>query len=150
MSRNVKSITDMEEVVRHKTKEDLEGAHLFRPHKSLSLPNLCILPLGVVPKKMPEVFISILKMSCPKESSVNDAIDHQLSSVKYTLFALAVTMVTKLDKGPLLAKCDIKSTFRLCGFSFVRFFFGGERIMVKRCLWAALFLARLLNALAAF
>lgn len=53
MPRNLKSINVMEDVVRNKVKNELEGRH---PHNSWRLPNLHLLPLGVVPKKTPGEF----------------------------------------------------------------------------------------------
>ena len=78
-------------------------------------------PLGLVPKKETGQYRMIHHLSYPKGNSVNDFIDNDLCSVRYTKFDAAIEMVQQLGKGALLAKTDIKSAFRLLPVSKVDF-----------------------------
>lgn len=52
-------------------------------------------------------------LSYPGGLSVNDGIDPEACSVKYTSFDMVVKWVRTFGKGALLAKMDIESAFRL-------------------------------------
>jgi hypothetical protein len=56
-------------------------------------------------------------LSFPEHGSVNDFIDKELCSVKYSTIDDAIKMIHKLGKNAKLAKCDIKSAFRLLRLS---------------------------------
>ena len=56
-------------------------------------------------------------MSFPENGSVNDFIDKELCSVKYSTIDDAIKMIHKLGKNAKMAKCDIKSAFRLLRLS---------------------------------
>jgi hypothetical protein len=75
--------------------------------------NLRCSPIGLVPKKAPGEFRLIHHLSWPESKSVNDFIDPSMSSVKYSLFDDAIELVQQAGHECELAKCDIKSAFRL-------------------------------------
>ena len=52
-------------------------------------------------------------LSFPNGESVNDFIDKDLCSVKYTSFDTVVDSVSLIGKNCLLGKVDIKNAFRL-------------------------------------
>ena len=52
-------------------------------------------------------------MSWPQGTSVNDQIDPNMCSVKYSCFDDTVAIVQQSGPNCDLAKCDIKSAFRL-------------------------------------
>ncbi len=52
-------------------------------------------------------------LSFPPNNSVNDFIEREHCSVQYSSIDDAVKMIHDLGRNALLAKCDIKSTFRL-------------------------------------
>jgi hypothetical protein len=56
-------------------------------------------------------------LSSAKGISVNDFIDKELCSVKYSTIDDAIKMIHKLGKNAKLAKCDIKFAFRLLRLS---------------------------------
>lgn len=62
------------------------------------------LPFSVVPQKAQGEFRLINYLSCLCGSSVSDAIDPDLCTVKYASFDAAVSVISKLDNGTLLAK----------------------------------------------
>lgn len=75
--------------------------------------NLCVSPLGVVPKKKVGKFRLIHHLSHPKGDSVNDEISKEEASVSYVSFDRAVDLVRVAGPGALLVKSDILSAFRL-------------------------------------
>ena len=56
-------------------------------------------------------------MSFPEHGSVNDFIDKEFCSVKYSTIDDAIKMIHKLGNNAKLAKCDIKFAFRLLRLS---------------------------------
>ena len=56
-------------------------------------------------------------MSFPEHGSVNDFIDKELCSVKYSTIDDAIKMIHKLGKNAKLTKCDITFAFRLLRLS---------------------------------
>ena len=55
----------------------------------------------------------IHNLSYPCNNSVNDFIDLEFCSVRYSSIDDAVKIIQQLGKGAQLSKCDIKSAFRL-------------------------------------
>lgn len=69
---------------------------------------------GVIPKNhQPGKWRLILDLSFPPGSSVNDGIERELCSLKYTSVDEAVQIINKLGRGSLLAKIDVESAYRL-------------------------------------
>ena len=62
--------------------------------------------LRVSPKKAQGEFRLIHHLSYPEGSSVNNAIPHELCTVRYTSLDEAVNMVRRGGVGVELAKCD--------------------------------------------
>ncbi|XP_054839956.1 uncharacterized protein LOC129332750 [Eublepharis macularius] len=113
MSKNLRSVSGMEAVVREKISKECAEGRVLGPFSMPPVPCLRVSPLGVVPKKAPGEFRLIHHLSFPKGASVNDAIPEELCSVRYTSFDQAVKVVRRCGVGALMAKCDIKSAFRL-------------------------------------
>lgn len=80
----------------------------------------------------------IHNLSFPHNESVNDYIDHEHCTVKYSSVDDAVRMIQRLGKNALLAKCDIKSAFRLLRLSPTEFDLTGfkfeNNFYFDRCL----------------
>ena len=101
------------------------------PFSSPPFPHFCGSPIGLVPKQAPGEFRLIHNLSSPLGNSVNKHIDPSNTSVSYTSFDDAVTLVSRLGKGALLAKSDIKSAYRLLpiqpsDFDLLRFSINGD------------------------
>ncbi|KAJ1161876.1 hypothetical protein NDU88_002356 [Pleurodeles waltl] len=110
------AVTDLKrqiEVVAKKLEKERALGRLAGPFKCPLLAGFVCSPLGVVAKKDPGHFRLIHNLSAPRGSSVNDAIDPQLCSVRYASVDNAVDKVRVLGRGALLAKTDIESAFRL-------------------------------------
>ncbi len=54
----------------------------------------------------------IVDLSSPSGASVNDGIDSRLTSLSYVRVKEAVEEIRRLGKGALLAKVNIKRTYR--------------------------------------
>ena len=103
----------MESIVQQKIDKEVREGQVLRPFPTLPLENLRVSPLGIVPKKALYEFCLIHHLSFPEGISVNDAIPQELCTVRYTSFDEAVNMIRKYGVEAELAKCDIKSGFRL-------------------------------------
>lgn len=103
----------MEHIVRAKLEKELSEGRIVRPFTRPPVPHLCVLPLGIVPQKALGEFRLIHHFFHPHGQSVNDGIPEELWSVRYTTFDQAVWEVRARGLGAELAKCDIKSAFRL-------------------------------------
>ena len=66
-------------------------------------------PIGVVPKKTPGKFRSILNLSYPKGNSVNDFIQKDDFSLTYVTVDKAIQYILELGSGCFLSKIDIQS-----------------------------------------
>lgn len=138
MPRNLKSTSQFPQVVTDKLAKEVEMGRMAGPFDRPPIPGLHVSPLGVVPKKEPHKFRLIHHLSYPKGSSVNDAIEPDLTSVSYTSFDTAVSWVQRYGQGALLAKTDIESAFRLLPVHpdsqpLLGCFWGGQ-FFVDRCL----------------
>ena len=68
-----------------------------------------ISPIGIIPKQnQPGKFRLIVDLSSPQGFSVNDGIDPQLCTLKYTSVTQAANMVKHLGQGALMAKLGLK------------------------------------------
>ena len=74
---------------------------------------LCCSGLGVIPKKDGDWRV-IYHLSAPYGLSINDFIDPQELSLHYSSVDDAISMCDNLGHGTLLAKIDLKNTFRQC------------------------------------
>ena len=89
--------------------------HMKRMHGPFSsLYNIHTSPIGAIPKKhRVGKWCIIVDLSSPEGSSVNDGIDPSLCSMSYITVQDAIQEITKLGKGALLAKLDIKDAYRM-------------------------------------
>lgn len=100
-------------MVRDKVGSDIRLGRMCGPFGNSPLPNLCISPVGVVPKKVPGKFRLSQHLSFPHGGSVNDAIPEAFCRVQYQLFDQAVLLIHDFGPGALMAKLGIESAFRL-------------------------------------
>lgn len=111
--RNLSSVSVRPEVVSAKFLKEVSLGRMAGPFSVLPLSDLCVSPLGLVPKKEPGQFRLIHHLSYPSGSSVNDGIDPARCKVVYTSFDAALHWVRRCGRGALLAKTDIEAAFRL-------------------------------------
>ena len=73
-----------------------------------------ISPIGLIPKPhQPGKWRLITDLSSPAEASVNEGIDPELCSLKYTSVDAGVRLLITLGRGALMAKLDLRSAYRL-------------------------------------
>ena len=88
----------------------------FKPHKNFDyyppMPTFRVSPIFLVRRKNGD-FRLIHNLSYPTQYSVNDFIDPEFCTVRYSDIDDAIDMINRIGKGGKLAKTDIKSAFRL-------------------------------------
>ena len=110
---NLKSALERPIVVSEKIRKELEANRLVGPFPYPPFEFFQINPIGLVPKKEPDTFRLITHLSSPPGQSINDGIDHEFSEVHYSSIQDAISLLINLGKGVFMAKCDIRSAFRL-------------------------------------
>lgn len=106
-------VGEMAEIAREKINHEISLGRIAGPFTTPPFPTLRTSPIFVVPKKSSSEFRLIQNLSFPFNESVNDYIDRDFCSVKYSNIDDAVNMIQRLGTNALLAKCDIKSAFRI-------------------------------------
>ena len=96
-------------------------------------------PFGVIPKTgRPGRWRLIIDLSSPEQSSVNDGISNELSSLSYLSVDDLIAEVVRRGRGTLVAKMDIKKAYRNVPVHPVdRLFLGMQwrgRVYVDGCL----------------
>ncbi len=112
-SPNLKSVIQDPELALKKLQKEMDANRLAGPFREKPIGNLIVSPIGIIPKSEPGKYRLIQHLSYPEGDSINDGIDPELCTVKYTSFDSAVQLVVKVGKGAMMAKEDIESAFRL-------------------------------------
>ena len=110
------------DILKEKVQKEITLGRIVGPFKEPPLPFLRCSPVGLVPKKPDDPsdplekpkfrFIHDLS-TFPKGKSVNCYVDKADSTVQYTSFDEVVNALSKLGKGALMCRSDIRSAFRL-------------------------------------
>ena len=112
-TKNLKSAdNNPSEIQKYLDKEVLVG-RMSGPFTALPFTHFQINPLGLVPKKCPGTFRTIVDLSSPPGNSINDSIPDSEAEVSYSSIADAIQLI--IANGPLvyLSKIDIEKAFRL-------------------------------------
>lgn len=100
---NLRSASKYEAAVTSAIRKEITRGHFAGPHQQPPIPHLHCSPLGAVPKPDGSVRL-ILDLSSPHNGfSVNDDIDKNECSVKYSHFDEAFDMVRELGAGSYMA-----------------------------------------------
>ena len=110
---NLQSVRQRTQMALEKLDKEVSLGRMAGPFTTPPFENLCISPIGLVPKAEAGQFRLIHHLSYPESESVNDGIDKSQCSVKYSTFDDALHLVMRAGKGSLLATADIKSAFCL-------------------------------------
>lgn len=102
---------------RQKIQKEISMGRIAGPFINPPFPTFRTSPISVIPKKSSSEFRLIHNLSFPSQNSVNDFIEREFCSVSYSSIDDAVDMIQKLGPNSFLAKCDIKSAFRLLRIS---------------------------------
>ena len=111
-SKNLISANQHGDILEAKIFKEVTEGRMIGPFLDPPVPNLHVSPIGVVPKN-DGGWRMITHLSYPPLSSINGYIDPSETSVRYTSFDTVINTISKLGRGALLAKADIKSAFRL-------------------------------------
>ena len=112
MCKNLKSIDQHEQAAIDLVLKEVELGRIAGPFPYKPLHNLRISPVGLIPKNDGSWRL-IHHLSYPYGASFNDFIDTKYCSVNYTSFDTALNMFSRLGRGALASRLDIKSAFRL-------------------------------------
>ena len=108
-SNNLKSVFQHPSLVLEKVQTEIELGRIAGPFHYRPISNLRCSPIGLFPGG----FRLITHVSHPSFDSVNSYIDSEFSSVKYSIFDHAISLIQRLGKGALIGKKYLKSAFRL-------------------------------------
>ena len=111
-SKNLKSVFQNPELVVKKLQSEIDLGRIAGPFENRPISNLRCSPIGLLPKKTGG-FRLITHLSHPPENSVNYYIDPEYSTVKYSTFDHAISIIQRLGKSAMIGKTDLKSAFRL-------------------------------------
>ena len=111
---NMKSALENGTVVDEYLEKEVRLGRVFGPVEEAVLPTAHINRFGIIPKPhQPGKYRLIVDLSHPRGASVNDGIERELCSMKYTSVDEAVRVVVALGPGTQMAKFDIESAYRL-------------------------------------
>lgn len=94
--------------------EEIALGHIAGPFQKVLIPQAHITRFGAIPKHhQPNKWRLIIDLSHSTSGSINAGIPKELCSLKYITVDSAIDHIKRTGRGALLAKIDIKSTFRL-------------------------------------
>lgn len=111
-SKNLKSVFQNPDLVSKKIQSEIDLGRIAGPFIHRPISNLRCSPIGLIPKKTGG-FRLITNLSHPVHNSVNSFIGTEYSTVKYSSFDHAISIIQRLGKGAMIGKMDLKSAFRL-------------------------------------
>ena len=111
---NLPSVRLNRQVVDNYIHDEAASGKLKAVAMAQELPQIHLSPIGVIPKpNQPGKFRLICDLSSPHSQSVNDGIAPELCSLQYASVDQAVALASRLGRGSLMAKLDLKSAYRM-------------------------------------
>ena len=111
---NMKSAMDNPGVVSQYLEKEKRAGRLIGPLKRVEWPEVQVNRFGVIPKPhQPCKWRLIVDLSHPKGFSVNDGIEAELCSLKYTSVEEAVKRCQRLGPGMWLTKLNVEAAYRI-------------------------------------
>ena len=111
ISRNLLSAHEHPEVIDKEIQKEVSLQRILGPFDTPPLPNLQCSGIGAVAKKSGG-WRMIMHLSAPADNSINDGIDKEDFTLRYSTIDDAVKLIHKQGIRARLAKIDIKSAFR--------------------------------------
>ena len=111
--QNHKSTDANPDLVSDHIQKELALGRLSGPFANPPFTQFQINPIGLIPKKGNNSFRMILDLSCPNHFSINSGIHDIFAKVSYQSVDDAIKLILACGPAPFLAKCDVKSAFRL-------------------------------------
>ena len=110
---NMQSAVLQPGVIEEYLKDEVRLGRVLGPLEPRSHPRVQINRFGLVPKNhQPGKWRLIVDLSHPRGASVNDGVEPELCSMKYTSVDEAVRKVLALGAGTLMAKFDVEGAYR--------------------------------------
>ncbi len=153
-SPNLLSASEHFEELKLKIDKEVEAERIAGPFRNIPISNLQISPIGLVPKSTGGWRL-ITHLSYPKEAGINNFIDPEHCTVKYTSFDNVIEMLSKLGKRAEMGVMDIKNAFRLLrvhpgDFDLLGFKFNDEFYVDKMLPMGCSRSCRLFNSFSSF
>ena len=112
--RNMHSASEHPAVIRDYIHSERAAGRIVGPVQGPQSVLVHTSPIGVIPKKhSTSKWRLIVDLSSPTSCSVNDGIDRPLCSLQYAGVDEAISIVQRLGRGCILAKLDLKNTYRI-------------------------------------
>ena len=111
-NRNLHSAFHHPGVIDKELQKECARGRMAGPYQDPPLTNLQCAGVGVVPKKDGS-WRMIMHLSAPQQGSINEGIDKETYSLRYSNIDDATRLIAAVGKGCYLAKVDLKSAFRL-------------------------------------
>lgn len=112
VTNNLISANQHPKILQEKIDNEVREGRMSGPFKNPPMQNLHISPIGIVPKA-DGGWRMIMHLSYPPQISINHNIDPIYTTVTYTSFDRVIETISQVGVGAVIAKCDIKSAFRL-------------------------------------
>ena len=110
---NMHSARERPEVIDDYLAREVGLGRVMGPLERKEFPDIHVSRFGLVPKgNQPDKWRLIVDLSHPSGASINDGIERELCSLRYTSVDEAVQQVLKRGEGALLAKFDVESAYR--------------------------------------
>ena len=106
-SKNSRSVSENPDLVREKIFKEIDLGRVAGPFDYPPMLTFRVSPIFLVRKNGD--FRLIHNLSYPSQNSVNDFIDPEFCTVRYSDIDDAIDMINRIGKGGKLAKTDIKS-----------------------------------------
>ena len=112
-SANMQSAVRQPEVIDEYLAREVRLGRVMGPLEPGRYPEVQINRFGLVPKNhQPGKWRLVVDLSHPRGASVNDGLEPELCSIRYTSVDVAVGRILALGQGSLLAKFDVEGAYR--------------------------------------
>ncbi len=110
----VKMTNDFSKILQNKIDTEIITGRIKGPFIAPPFDNFQVSPVTIREKSTQGKYRLLHNLSFPYDgSSINDNIDEQRKSVKYSTITDAIKCLSVMGRGAYTAKCDIKDAFRL-------------------------------------
>ena len=112
LSRNIASATKHPDVICAELEKEVTAGRVLGPLEHIPMETFRSSGLGAIPKKGGK-WMMILHLSAPLGNSVNDGIDKDQFPIQYSTVDKAISLVTSLGAGAVMAMVDLQAAFRM-------------------------------------
>ena len=110
--RNMPSAGKHADVIGDYLQEETTMGRITGPFSRDQFPQVHVNRFGVIPKSTPGKWRLITDLSFPQGHSVNDGVEAEVCSMRYTTVENLAVAAMECGRGALLAKVDIRAAYR--------------------------------------